>query len=85
MTFKENKCFWLRGNTSHSHIFPCNLYTQKIVNTTLCNHQQDKLSLIAEIKKVLICTYTLGRSIQDIHEHINNIPMYTGFKKYTNI
>ena len=42
--------------------------------------------LIAEIKKkVLICTYTLGPNIQDIHEHINNIPMYIGFKKYTNV
>ena len=29
MTFKENLCFWLLGNTSHSHIFPCNLHTQK--------------------------------------------------------
>ena len=36
-------------------------------------------------------TYTLGPSIQDIHEYINNIPMYTGlpmyigFKKYTDV
>ena len=36
MTFKENICFWLLGNISHLHIFPCNLYKKKIVNTTLC-------------------------------------------------
>ena len=36
-------------------------------------------------------TSTLGSSIQDIHEYINNIPMYIGlpmyigFKKYTNV
>ena len=34
---KENICFWLLGNTSHSHILPA-IYTKKkkIVNTTLC-------------------------------------------------
>ena len=55
-------------------------FIQKIENTTLCimksNNRINGHLRQLKLKKVLICTYTFGPNIQDIHEHINNISVY---------